>query len=60
MSLTTNDLNDLLSIAKQAALTAGELISSYQGKTIATKLKEGGDNLASQVVTEVDAEVGEP
>lgn len=54
MSLGESQLQELLELAKGAALKAGELIASYQGSIIETNLKETGTSLASQVVTEVD------
>ena len=36
MSLTEQQLNDLLEVAKTAALKAGEIIASKQGQTIVT------------------------
>jgi len=47
-------LKALCAQAVSAALTAGEMIASYQGKDVSVLPKEGGDNLASSVVTEVD------
>lgn len=54
MSLTAKDLENLLDLAKKAALRAGEVINSHQGKELQTTLKEGGASLASKIVTEVD------
>ncbi len=54
MSLTKLQLNELLQTAKTAAISAGEIMKSYQGGQIETQSKVGGENLASQVVTEVD------
>ena len=48
------DLNVLCKIAQNAALKAGDIIAANQGKTIHTISKEGGENIASQVVTEID------
>ena len=48
------DLNILLEVAKKAALAAGDIIGSHQGKNHDVKSKQGGENLASQVVTEID------
>jgi fructose-1,6-bisphosphatase/inositol monophosphatase family enzyme len=48
------DLNTLCEVAKKAALAAGEIIRSHQGKNHDVKSKQGGENLASQVVTEID------
>ena len=55
MSLTETQLLDLLAIAKQAALAAGDIINSFQGKEITSNLKSGGTSIASKIVTEVDA-----
>lgn len=54
MSLTENQLTELFEVAKSTASLAGEFIASKQGKEISTQLKEGGENIASQVVTEID------
>ncbi|MDC0255614.1 hypothetical protein OAK75_12005 [Bacteriovoracales bacterium] len=48
------DLNQLKELAKKAALEAGKIISAAQGKDISTQSKIGGENIASQVVTEID------
>jgi len=47
-------LNHLADVACEAAVSAGALIQSYTGAEVAVSRKEGGDSLASQVVTEVD------
>lgn len=54
MALTEKQLTQLCEIAKKAALAAGEIISSKQGSKIEVQSKEGGENIASCVVTEVD------
>lgn len=54
MALNDVQLNELLDIAKIAALKAGEVIGSFQGTQIEVQSKKGGENIASQVVTEVD------
>lgn len=54
MSLTKLQLNELLEIAKKAAIKAAEILKSYQGGVIETQSKVAGENIASQVVTEVD------
>ncbi len=54
MSLKISELNDLLDLAKKAALGAGAIISEAQGKVVDTQLKVGGASLGSQVVTEID------
>lgn len=48
------DLNQLCELAKKAAQSAGQIIAENQGKKIETQSKEGGENLASSVVTEID------
>ncbi len=54
----STDIEDILiplaETAEEAARKAGALIASYRGKQVEVKMKKGGDNLASQVVTEVD------
>lgn len=47
-------LNILCKIARNAALAAGEIIAAKQGGAVNIHRKEGGENIASQVVTEVD------
>lgn len=54
MQLTTNDLNQLCATSIHAARNAGRLIAEYSKKEVKVQYKAGGDNLASQVVTEVD------
>lgn len=54
MKLSSENLVELSQCAITAALAAGEVISSYADKSIEVQEKEGGDSLASQVVTEVD------
>jgi fructose-1,6-bisphosphatase/inositol monophosphatase family enzyme len=54
MSLTNHQLDELLILATKAATLAGEIISSAQGSQIKTLEKLGGENIASQVVTEID------
>ncbi len=54
MDLTIDQLKDLSQLAKKAALEAGKIISAAQGKDISTQSKVGGENIASQVVTEID------
>lgn len=48
------DLNELAKLAEKAALAAGKIIAENQGSLIETKAKVGGENIASQVVTEID------
>jgi fructose-1,6-bisphosphatase/inositol monophosphatase family enzyme len=54
MKLSANDLSALAETACEAALKAGEVISSFTCKHFSVKSKLGGDTPASQVVTEVD------
>ena len=54
MPLSAGDLLALSECAIQAALEAGRLIASRSKGPINVQQKEGGDSLASQVVTEVD------
>jgi len=54
MILNNNDLKKLAVFAKKAALSAGEIISKAQGKPIEVNSKIGGENIASNVVTEID------
>jgi 3'-phosphoadenosine 5'-phosphosulfate (PAPS) 3'-phosphatase len=54
MYLTQNNLEELILIAKEAAVAAGAIISDAQGSFIKINPKVGGENIASQVVTQVD------
>ena len=54
MSLTQENIAYLSQCAITAAREAGDLIASYSSKEVVVQRKSGGDNLASQVVTEVD------
>lgn len=54
MILTADDLKTLCHIAIDAAKAAGAVIQSYANQNVAVQHKESGDQLASQVVTEVD------
>lgn len=54
MQLTPDDLAYLSECAVSAAKQAGQLIASYASKTVAVQHKDCGENIASQVVTEVD------
>jgi len=54
MRLTAEDLTYLSQCAVAAAKEAGALIASYANKSVAVQRKEGGNSVASQVVTEVD------
>ena len=47
-------LQELCQVAVDAARSAGEIIQTHVNQDIAVSHKEGGDTLASQVVTEVD------
>lgn len=53
-TLTTTELHKLRDVAKEAALAAGKYIQSQFDQEYQKKHKEGGDTLASQVVTAVD------
>ena len=59
MSLDKKQLNELLEKAKKAAMEAGEVIAKAQGQFIETQHKEGGENIASQVVTQIDLDAQE-
>lgn len=54
MKLTTNHLKELAEIAIEAATTTGKFISKTRPLNV--QQKEGGDSLASQVLTEVDGQ----
>ncbi len=54
MDLNIDQLKKLSQVAKEAALEAGKIISAARGKNISTQLKKGGENIASQIVTEID------
>ncbi|MDC1174875.1 inositol monophosphatase family protein [Bacteriovoracaceae bacterium] len=56
MKLSNNELKILCEIAQKAALKAGEIIKKKQGSNLNVETKEGGENIASCVVTEVDFE----
>lgn len=45
----------LLQLAIEAGRRAADLIARYDGRKVARMYKEGGESLASQVVTEVDS-----
>lgn len=53
MHLNETDLMTLAGIAAAAAQEAGALIAQHNGSEVAVQYKEGGESLASQVVTEV-------
>ncbi|WPJ96175.1 inositol monophosphatase family protein [Coraliomargarita algicola] len=54
MQIDTNKFNTLADVACEAALRAGALIRTFTAGEVTVFRKEGGDSLASQVVTEVD------
>lgn len=54
MKLSSSDLFLLSHCAISAAYQAGQIISNYSDRTVSVMTKQGGDTLASQVVTEVD------
>jgi fructose-1,6-bisphosphatase/inositol monophosphatase family enzyme len=54
MSLSEKQLIELLNRAKSAAIEAGKIVASAQGNAIETQHKEAGENIASQVVTQID------
>jgi fructose-1,6-bisphosphatase/inositol monophosphatase family enzyme len=54
MDLDKKKLEELCKIAKEAALCAGMIIKEAQAKELKVYAKEGGENIASCVVTEID------
>ncbi|OUR95664.1 hypothetical protein A9Q84_14275 [Halobacteriovorax marinus] len=54
MSLTISQLHTLRDLANKAAQRAGAIIKEKQGTQVKVLKKDGGDTLASCVVTEVD------
>ena len=54
MILNNIQLNELCELAKKAALNAGSIIRNADRSKLEVDKKEGGENLASQVVTEID------
>ncbi len=54
MQLSSEELLKLSECAIDAAVEAGRLIASRSNEKITVEHKEGGDHIASQVVTEVD------
>lgn len=54
MILTPQDINNLTDIAIKAATEAGMFIASSSQKKLKVMHKDAGNNLASQVVTEID------
>lgn len=59
MNLNSTDLKILQDAATTAAVEAGQYIQSQFDQHYIKKQKEGGDSLASQVVTEVDIKAQE-
>jgi 3'(2'), 5'-bisphosphate nucleotidase/myo-inositol-1(or 4)-monophosphatase len=54
MKLSSTNLFLLSQCAISAAYQAGQIISSFSDQSVTVTKKQGGDTLASQVVTEVD------
>lgn len=54
MKLSSTNLFLLSQCAISAAYQAGQIISSFSDQSVTVNKKQGGDTLASQVVTEVD------
>lgn len=54
MTLSSNDLDNLLQHAIDAAVNAGQFISQFDRQGLQVNAKQGGDTLASQVVSNVD------
>ncbi|WNO07807.1 3'(2'),5'-bisphosphate nucleotidase CysQ [Teredinibacter sp. KSP-S5-2] len=54
MTLSTHDLDNLLQHAIDAAVNAGQFISQFNRQELEVNAKQGGDTLASQVVSNVD------
>lgn len=54
MKLSKENLKELYELAQKAALQAGKTISEYPREDLKVQKKEGGESLASQVLTEVD------
>ena len=54
MKLDSTDLFLLSQCAISAAYQAGQIISGYKNQSVKVMTKQGGETLASQVVTEVD------
>lgn len=59
MPLNKTELFELCEIAKEAAAKAAKVIQKYQNLSVEVKTKNGGENIASQVVTEVDFQAQE-
>ena len=54
MILSSEQLEELSALAIKAALAAGEKMESFARDKLVVHKKEGGESLATQVVTEVD------
>ena len=54
MLLNKSQIKDLYEVAKKAALAAGTVIKSANIKSLNIQKKVGGENPASQIVTEID------
>ena len=54
MKLNEADFIELYELAKTAALNAGRIVADFPREDLKVKTKEGGESLASQVLTEVD------
>jgi 3'(2'), 5'-bisphosphate nucleotidase/myo-inositol-1(or 4)-monophosphatase len=54
MKLSSSNFFLLSQCAISAAYQAGQIISNYSDRSVTVKKKQGGNTLASQVVTEVD------
>jgi len=54
MQINDTELERLAAVAATAAREAGILISNFDGREVEVRRKAGGENIASQVVTEVD------
>lgn len=59
MHLNSEQLQKLCETAKQAALSAGSIIADAQGSALKVHSKQGGENIASCVVTEIDIKAQE-
>jgi len=54
MKLSSEDLQQLTAVAIKTAKQAGDIIAEHAPRQVDVLHKDGGDNIASQVVTEVD------
>tara|TARA_B100001971_G_scaffold84647_1_gene78128 strand:- start:236106 stop:236957 length:852 start_codon:yes stop_codon:yes gene_type:complete len=54
MQLNDTQLKELCELAKKAALSAGRIIRNCDRSSLNIDEKSGGENIASQVVTEID------